>query len=436
MKNTKRRMVTPAEIEAAGRLSASELAALAGPYISAELREAEKRAAHRPERSEDGARGACPPPTNRGGKLPETFSTVRLVLENGQIKEVPQRRGWGGDSAFIDWVNFTIGAETIETGANSPVVRFAQVNGEICEVVEGDDGQIPVTSDQVMIYMSNRLKRIFGFGITSKRDIGANFYKESWGVGDNWGMVCYGGQRNTILVTLNGSGCAAARKGWENRLRDFLEKSERSRLTRLDLAHDDYDGKTYSVDRADQDHTDGLFNCGGRNPDCEHRGNWKSPNGKGRTLNIGNRANGKFCRVYEKGRQLGDANSEWVRIEVEFKSCDRVIPFDALTRPGEYLAASYPAFAWINERQERIFTTQKTCAANVERAVKWIRHQCGASIAAMVDLFGQDGFIQKVSRAGNPAWAKVPNFLLSPDSLEAKRGQGMSLQLAAATVAF
>lgn len=436
MKKRNRPSMTPHQVEALGRLSQAELESLASVYMSSELDKAEKRHAHRPQRSEDGAQGAFPPPTNRGGKSGNGPGLVKLVLENGIIKEVPQRRGWGGDCAFLDWVNFTIGDETITDGSDSPAIRYALVNGEVTEVVEGSDAETPITPDQVMIYMSNRLKSIFGFGITAKRELGANFYQESWVIGDGWGMVCYGGQRSTIMVSLSGTGCAAAKEGWEGRLKSFLEKAQRARLTRLDLAHDDYTGETYSVNQADLDHTNGLYNCGGRDPDVEYRGNWKRPNGKGRTFNVGNRSNGKFCRVYEKGRQLGDANSEWVRIEVEFKSCDRVIPFDALIRPGEYLAASYPAFAWINARQERIFTTQKTCAANVDKAVKWIRHQCGASISLLVELFGADSFLEKVKREGNPAWSKVPNFLLSPESITAQKGQGMSLAMAASAVAF
>lgn len=435
MKKRNRLPMTPDQIEASGRLTQAELEALAPDYIRRCLEQAENRMAGRPERSED-ARRAVPPPTNRGGKLSGCSVTVDLVLENGVIKQIPQRRGWGGDTAFLDWVNFTIGEESITDGADSPAIRFALVNGEVSEVVEGSDGETPVTPDQVMIYMSNHLMHILGFGITSKREMGANFYRESWVLGDGWGMVCYGGQRGTIMVSLSGTGCAAAKEGWEGRLKSFLEKADRARLTRLDLAHDDYTGETYSVDRADEDHTNGLFNCGGRDPDVEYRGNWKRPNGKGRTLNVGNRTNGKFCRVYEKGRQLGDAKSEWVRIEVEFKSNDRVIPFDALLRPGEYLAAAYPAFAWISEKQERILTTKKVCEANVDKAVKWIRHQCGATIGLMVDLFGADEFIAKVKREGNPAWAKVPNFLLSPPAISKEMGRGMSLDVAAACVAF
>lgn len=408
----------------------------AAAHIQSQFQKAAQRGEQRPQRSEDAAQAVCPPPTNRGGKS-DLWSPehVDLVLDGGEIKQVPKRRGYGGDTAFIDWVNFTVGEESIGGGKDATTYRLEWDGEEIIEVEEGTGRECPVTPEQVMLCISNRMHHIFGFGITSKNEKGANFYKESWNLGDNWGMVCYGGQRGTILVTLNGSGCAAAREGWENRLKTYLEQTERARITRLDLAHDDYEGRTYTVDRADQDHTDGLFNCGGRNPDCEYRGNWKSPNGKGRTFNIGNRSNGKFCRVYEKGRQLGDEKSDWVRIEVEFKSCDRLIPFDALVRPGEYLAASYPAFSWISERQERIYTTQRVVEANVERTIKWLRHQCGASVGALVDLLGVDGFLERVRRDGLPKWTKVPNFLLSPEPM-GEKPFGISLDHAAATVAF
>lgn len=402
--------LTPEKAAAFGVMTPDELAKVVRPSMEVLRRidEAEQR------RLASAARqaGRLPPPSNTGGKSDDgSDDSVRLVLEGGEVKQIPKRRGWGGDAAFVDWLNFTIGEETI-------------VN----------DDEIP-SPDHVMIAMSNRLINIFGFGITSKREKGANFYRESWVIGDNWGMVCHGGQRHTILVMLSGSGCAAALEGWEKRLVDFLQGADRARLTRVDFAHDDYEGSTYSVDRADADHTSGLFNCGGRHPDCEHRGNWKFPNGKGRTLNVGNRTNGKFCRVYEKGRQLGDSESPWVRIEVEFKSVDRVIPFDCLLRPGEYLAASYPAFSWISAHQERILTTQKTCVANVDRAVKWVRHQCGSTIREMVALFGVSEFLQKVIRPdGLPAWAKVPRFDLSPEPIQ--KAPGLSLSYAAATVAF
>ena len=50
-------------------------------------------------------------------------------------------------------------------------------------------------------------------------------------------------------------------------------------------------------------------------------GDWKylDRDKLGRTLQIGCRTSDKLLRAYEKGKQLGDKNSEWVRLEVELK---------------------------------------------------------------------------------------------------------------------
>lgn len=440
--NRKSQGVTPSELEQSARLTQQDLASCFSPDSAAlsilrEIDEAAKRTIERnthldqiipvrqigasirreSARGTSAARGECPPLTNRGGKstdAAQTLPTVKLVLEDGVVKQVPQRRGYGGSAAIVDWVNFTFGEEAI-----NPT----------------DDAM--VTDEQVMIAMSNRLNGIFGFGITSRRESGVNFYHESWVIGDGYGFVGHGGQRGTILVMLNGTGCAAAAPGWEIRLKSFLEVSERARITRCDMAHDDYTGSTYSVDQADQDHTDGLFNCGGRNPDCEYRGNWKNPNGKGRTFQVGNRKNGKFCRVYEKGRELGDKNSEWVRIEVEFKSVDRVIPFDVLTDPGAYLAKAYPAFEWIQSHQERILTTQKVVQSNVSKAVEWLKHQAGSYIHNLIAIYGVDGFIARCSRDDKtPNCFKVPHFSFAGQSIHERKREYHPLDLSAAASAW
>lgn len=95
---------------------------------------------------------------------------------------------------------------------------------------------------------------------------------------------------------------------------------------------------------------DGLFKsaAGGRNPRFERR-NYDNPH-EGRTFYVGTRDSGKLCRVYEKGRQLGDRNSKWVRIEVELHSTNREIPLEILLGCGDYLAGAYPALGWICEK--------------------------------------------------------------------------------------
>jgi phage replication initiation protein len=319
-------------------------------------------------RTASGARSApalpdAPPQVTRG----ESTQTLRLVCDDGVVKEVPQRRGWGGTAAFVDWINFTCHESSFYWDLEA------------------------VTDEQVIAEVSKTCLYIFGFGITAVRKNGANFYLRSYEMADQdgqkFGLICHGGQRNTVLVSISGEGCAAAQDGWESRLFDFLNgRASNARITRIDVAYDDYHGEDVSVECLEASHDLGLFNCGGRNPDIELRGNWKSPNGKGRTLYVGNRTNGKFFRGYEKGKQLGDKTSPWVRLETEFKSVDRVIPFDILLRAGEYLAAAYPALGWLSERQERILTVQKTVEASYERTKNWLKTQCGAAINLMLQV--------------------------------------------------
>ncbi|MDR8305589.1 replication protein, partial [Acinetobacter baumannii] len=79
-------------------------------------------------------------------------------------------------------------------------------------------------------------------------------------------------------------------------------------------------------------------------PESRQAGNWKRPSGKGRTLYIGVRESGKSCRIYEKGKEKGDPLSEWVRIEIEFKSKDRYLELEMLLSPSQYFVGAYPVF--------------------------------------------------------------------------------------------
>ncbi|MGY1488693.1 replication initiation factor domain-containing protein [Methylobacillus pratensis] len=328
-----------------------------------------------------GSVGATASPTgNTGGKY------VQLVLEGGQIKQIPERKHYSSKVCFLDWINVTMHEDTFQ-------------------ILEG-----AVTDQEVILSVSLACESIFGFGITVKRDKGANFYKTSYVLGENYGLVCYGGQRNTVLISLSGEGCAAARGGWERRLYDFLKSAANPKITRVDLAHDDIEGERFTPDSLVEEYEHGSFNCGGRNPDIELRGNWKNPNGKGRTVYIGNRSNGKFFCGYEKGKQLGGTDSPWMRLEVEFKSVDRVIPFEILLFPHEYFAAAYPILGSFSVDIQRIKTVQKTVQTCYERTQKWLKRQCGAAINLMLNVEGSaERVVELIKREG-----KLPKGVLPP----------------------
>jgi len=364
----------------------------------------ERGAAAREDTSGSEARSAqSAPSTNRGGK---SLIGARLVLNDGEVVEIPARRTWGAQTAFLDWVNF---------------------------VTDESDfffGTAPVSDVDVMDKISYRCKEIFGFGITEERATGANFYHRSYKLAE-YGMVCIGGQRSTVLVMLTGEGCAAAREGWEGRLYDFLTKcGPRARLTRVDLSHDFYNGEVcgpvregemlgYSVDQADCDYDNGSFCNGGRIPDIEHRGNWKRLNGKGRTVYVGHRANGKYARIYEKGKQLGDKNSPWVRVEVEMKAVNRLLPFDILLKAGEYLAATYPAFAFLSATQERILTTQKATEIKYQNMLDWLKRQCGAALNCAQEIEGSPEAVMKmlVKPGCIPSRLKMPDYRFADEAI-------------------
>lgn len=330
------------------------------------------------------ASAADAPPLLTGGEIPNLWNTERhasqvldyVELEIGGKKEkVPVRRPQGKGSAFVDWVSFTF--------HDSAAERWGK-------------GCMFLTHDDVIKLLSVELAGIFGFGITSKRDRGINFYANSWVIGDGWGFVGYGGQKETVLVQVSGEGLAAALDGWERRLFQFLvkHKSESAHLTRVDLAHDDFDG-VRSVDRMFKQFLRGRFTIR-RRPEVEQVGNWIFPNGRGRTLYIGRRKSGKFARIYEKGRQLGDRQSPWVRLEVEFKNEDRHLPAEMLLQPGEFLAGAYPAFRFLNEVATRIETGERQAKKVYENTCKWVKKSVGKVIAFLTEMEGSaEAFVQK-----------------------------------------
>ncbi len=93
------------------------------------------------------------------------------------------------------------------------------------------------------------------------------------------------------------------------------------------------------------------------------------------------------------------------------KSVDRIIPFDVLLRPGEYLAALYPAFHWISQHQERILTTQKSTEIKYDRAMNWLKRQCGAFLHVALGVEGDaEKLLQKLVRPEWPKRLKVPDY--------------------------
>jgi len=264
--------------------------------------------------------------------------------------------------------------------------------------------------------------------------------------GEPAGIIMWGGKNLGVCVSFMGFGCNALDM---SRLYQEIKDVPAMKITRIDLAHDDHSGK-HSIKKLLNRAKKGQFNSGGR-PACYmfvesghlsqkalkqnfkaiKRNNGESDKStadrsfgfipdKGKTLYIGSRESGKLLRCYEKGKQLGDKKSKWVRLEVELHSDQRVIPLDAMIKPAEYLAATYPALSFLSQEQCKIKTIVKQSTLTIERiienqvtntrkAINMMKHICGMSNDEIVDKFLKD-IEEPESRESMPVRLKVPTF--------------------------
>jgi phage replication initiation protein len=272
--------------------------------------------------------------------------------------------------ALIDWLSFTI--------------RTDSVKGTLAEL------ELFLSKEFHISTQSWKPKAGGWNGYTNKIELG------------DFGFLAYGGesQKNTVHVRINGNGCSVV-ADWKN-IHDTAVEGGWV-ITRVDLAHDDFESDTFDIAVATQWYRDGLFSSNGRPPKARLIDDFES--GEGKTLYIGKRENGKFLRVYEKGKQLGDPNSLWVRAEVELKKKDRVVPWDVLLQPGAYLAGTYKALEFVSLTQCRLKTVRKASTISYKRMVEWLHSAAGKSINAMLQVEQGDYVmvLGKVVRDGLPA---------------------------------
>ena len=235
---------------------------------------------------------------------------------------------------------------------------------------------------------------------------GLRFWHVQDGTSINLGRLDWGGEvrKGRARLELTGHGCAKV-VDWDL-LRAQVELLEEFKITRVDLAVDVLDGE-FSVDDAVRWYEDEQFKSAGSGKKPRHStvGDWLDPlHPRGRTLEIGRRANGKMCRVYEKGRQLGDSMSDWVRFEVELRNNDRDIPVDVLTCSGKYFAGAYQCLErLLDVAAERIKTHQKEGEIALEVMTEYASTGYGQvlSVLRLTGLSFEEVFDQ-ISRPGIP----------------------------------
>lgn len=219
--------------------------------------------------------------------------------------------------------------------------------------------------------------------------------------GELVGRIGVGGNHDTICVSLSGAGCRYIAS------RDALylhAQALHARISRIDCAHDDVDGRLLNVHRLRERAHAGDFAQGGRPPSLRFLSDEGS--GTGSTLYVGGKGHKELC-IYEKGKQLGLTESPWVRAEVRLYGKHMEIPLDVLLRPMEYMRGAYDVLAeLLVGASNSIKSVRAIAAANAESMVRWMRRQIGQSVGLLRAALGDEWaeFMQtRIARDGRPA---------------------------------
>lgn len=268
--------------------------------------------------------------------------------------------------------------------------------------------------DETMKIILGILKSSSSLGFVAKEaDKGMHGYKNSFDIfcylnGEvvKVATFAYGGEavNGTNLLDLTGM-CCSLIKDWTY-FHDFISQVK-AKITRIDLAIDFVNGEV-TIDDVKHLYLIGEFNSGGRVPSYKEfsGGSLDAIDFNGRTFQIGKRKNGKVLRAYEKGRQLGDVFSVWVRLEVEFGSRDRVIPYDALLNCPVYFVGAHKALEkFVNFSSVRIKTHIEQSKISLDRSEHWIKTSAGKHIDQLLKhKFNNDlaEFVSSVRVNGTP----------------------------------
>lgn len=232
-------------------------------------------------------------------------------------------------------------------------------------------------------------------------------------------VLAWGGQgkqADMAFLQITGTGCNALHLNDDRLDRENLRtvlRSVNATITRLDIC---FDTESLGVMDCWQAYADGRFGSGGRKPSYDQAGDWLEHQGRGRTLYVGKAKNGKLIRCYEKGKQLGDPTSPWLRLEVQWGNRDRVIPYDALVDTDAYFVGAADFFSNVLASVPRMVKTiSKGAAIVAEKLLHHGRESYGRFIHQLVKAkFTAEQIVAMFRREGAPK-RMVPFVLKETD---------------------
>lgn len=203
------------------------------------------------------------------------------------------------------------------------------------------------------------------------------------------GRIGAGNNGGTMCVSLSGAGCSLV-DDWF--CVSVQARRLRAHLSRADIAFDDFEGQVFrDIREVNVWAIEGKFDAKqGRPADTymiDDHGK-----GKGCSVYVGSRGRKQLC-IYEKGKQLKDKHSPWIRCELRLWAADCVLPLELLYSPLAFLCGSYALLAGILPEEaepakpERI---ARTVNATAHAALKFLRTQCGPTLDLLIRSVGPD----------------------------------------------
>lgn len=230
-----------------------------------------------------------------------------------------------------------------------------------------------------------------------------NFYPLSATLIDSTSSICGKlgiKEDGSVCISLSGQGTQHV-NNWRITHNRLMQLG--ARITRLDIAIDDLAGSAFNVQKFLEWQKEGMFTTNGRPPLARYVDDLGS--NKGCTLYIGQKGYKELC-IYEKGKQLGDPDSDHTRVELRLYSKHHIIPLDALIHPEKYFASAYSVLEQFVQGQiAQLIYKEHVVQANANAMVKNLRNQTGTAINLLYKAFGDETMnfiIEKICRDGRP----------------------------------
>lgn len=322
--------------------------------------------------------GGLPPFTNRGG-----------IQDNQQLKPAPPHSTFYtsplvplyGSTVLVcvDYLSMTFKMREVKD-------YYIKKYGSVDQYVDQIKSPLSNADDVVIrLFLDDFAEIVSDFNYSDAAG-GLHGYKKSGYMMRGLtqaGRYGYHGCSDTILISFSGQGTSFVDM---HKMRAFVSKFV-VKITRLDLAYDDLEGN-YSYGFWRGKALSNAFYCG--KGSAPHVRFIESNGLKGNTIYVGNLDNGKEICIYEKGKQLGDPSSPWVRVEGRLRSIDRVIPLDAITSPSAYFLGMSPVFSCISNQPgaKKIDVVKKTLKTTFDDMAKHAKVGYGKFIYAAVFAWG------------------------------------------------